>query len=423
MEEPKAKQAATSSEAIIITVEELERRKDRFRKATKEYYEQAEKGYRILHGFCGPTDGVSSGYGSSSAGAFHWIHDEREHPHQPPSRRKRKPSEAPPNERQTPCFRAKSLKRCRRRRFPMPRVAELETDLAERLLESHFGVVDLALREYLSAIRHLVRPAPNLVSSWWQEENEDRPPRTSLVLRLPSVELPLPLPIAFDTSGECLPDRLKRHRSEAVEEEHLAMASVMKTCRESKRTQDLAQKIYDGVRSIREGLRKISVLIEANRNNTYFCCHYDCFRSDSEETIFKPSAILQHTGPGTTTKTSVAWDRKVVDALKLDGYYRWFRDNNGVLLDQNNDDEERDDRDTNGSGGGGSSSVEEDNHHGACSCQEVQEFLVLGEGGEQVNVRISHKRLRKVSVDEQQQQQQKQHRVCHNAPPPQNRKA
>jgi len=373
MQKSKAKQAAMSGETIIITVEELERRKDRFRKATKEYYEQAEKGFRLLHGFCGPNEDVASRLSS----AFHLIQDENE-----PPRRKRKRSEAS----LSPLKRTKSLKRCRRRRFHRPQVPELEADLAERLLESHFQVVDLALQDYLFAIRHLVRPAP---SFFWPQDQEEQsqtsPARHGVVLRLPSVALPLPLPIALDTSGECLPNRLERHRSEATEEEHLAMASVLRTSREAKITQDLAQKIYDGVHSIQENLSKISSLIEANQNNTYFCCHYDCFRSDSEETIFKPSAILHH-----KKGNGVAWDRQVVDALKLDGYYRWFRENNGILLDQTKDDEQRDERESSS---------------GACSCQE---FLVMGEGGKQETVLMSNKRLRRVSVDEQQERQ----RVC-----------
>ena len=325
--ESKSKEAAKAGETIIITVEEMERRKDRFRKATRDYYEQAEKGYRILHGFSNPTNDA----------AFKTKHHEIQDENEPPSSRKRK--------RCSKDFPAPSLKRCGSRQKRISKVPELEADLAIRLLESHYSIVELAMNEYLFAIRNLIRPSPSLLPRL--EPTPDghyyqQGPRSSIsllesdgfLLRVPSVMLPLPLPIAFDTSEESVERRLKRHRLEVMEEEHMAMASFMTALRESKTTKDLAKKIYEGTQSIQMSLNKVSLLIEANRHNTFFCFHYDCFRSDSEATIFKPSAILK----GSSNSDQLTWDQEVVDARVLDGYFRWFRNNNGVLLNQHNND-------------------------------------------------------------------------------------
>lgn len=305
------KSPAKSGKAVIITVEELERRKERFRRATKEYYEQAERGYRSLHGFCSKVDGVrfsneDSAFSRSVTG-------------------KRKRVEDPTNT----FF---PLKRCRRRRNQM-QVPELEADLARSLLESHFAIVELAMKEYLFSIKHLIRPAPSLLRPSQQISRVAYREGESILLTMPTISpisVALPLPIAFDGNqqGECLQTRLQRHLSEATEEQDMAMASAMQAVRESKITEGLARKVYNGIDPICAALRKVSALIEVNRNNTFYCCHYDSFQSETEPTI-------DTTLCGKQGETSAVWDREVVEAQKLDGYYNWFRANNGVLLIQN----------------------------------------------------------------------------------------
>lgn len=373
--ESKSKESAKAGETIIITVEEMERRKDRFRKATRDYYEQAEKGYRVLHGFC------SRGNATFSNTKLHEIQDENEPPST--SRKRKRCSDALP---------VPSLKRCRQGPKRNIKVPELQADLALRLLESHYSIVELAMNEYLFAIRHLIRPSPSLLprleptpeGHYYQQG-----PRSSIsvmesdgvLLRLPSVMLPLPLPIAFDTSDESVERRLKRHRLEVVEEEHMAMASFMSALRESKITKDLAKKIYEGTQSIQMSLNKVSLLIEANRHNTFFCFHYDCFRSDSEATIFKPSTLLKGSGES----EQQTWDQEVVDARVLDGYFRWFRDNNGVLLNHNG---KKHNKNQNTSSSGGDQNQ---------TCEAFHR--------DKNTVGRSTKRPRKVSVDEEQRHQ------------------
>eukprot|EP00533_Pseudo-nitzschia_delicatissima_P008498 CAMPEP_0116090152 /NCGR_PEP_ID=MMETSP0327-20121206/6802_1 /TAXON_ID=44447 /ORGANISM="Pseudo-nitzschia delicatissima, Strain B596" /LENGTH=353 /DNA_ID=CAMNT_0003581383 /DNA_START=116 /DNA_END=1174 /DNA_ORIENTATION=+ len=304
------KSPGKSGKAVIITVEELERRKERFRRATKEYYEQAERGYRSLHGFCSKRDGIrfaneESTFSRSGTG-------------------KRKRVEDPTNT----FF---PLKRCRRRRNQM-QVPELEADLARSLLESHFAIVELATKEYLFSIKNLVRYSPSFLRSSQQLSRVTYREGETILLRVPTISpisVALPLPIAFDTNqqGECLQTRLQRHLLEASEEQDMAMASAMQAVRESKITEGLARKIYNGIDPICSVLRKVSSLIETNRNNTFYCCHYDSFQSDTEPTIDTTLCGKR--------ETSAVWDRKVVEAQKLDGYYSWFRANNGVLLVQN----------------------------------------------------------------------------------------
>ena len=186
--------------ALTITVEELERRKERFRRATKEYYEQAERGYRSLHGFCSKCDDIRFGneestFSRSGTGKRKRVEDPT--------------STFPP------------LKRCRRRRNQM-RVPELEADLARSLLESHFAIVELATKEYLFSIKNLVRPAPSLIRPSQQLSRVTYREGETILLRVPTISpisVALPLPIAFDTNqqGECLHTRLKRHLLEATD--------------------------------------------------------------------------------------------------------------------------------------------------------------------------------------------------------------
>lgn len=359
--ESKRKETAKAGETIIITVEELERRKDRFRKATRDYYEHAEKGFRILHGFCNRNN--DKFYKKKL------LQDENE----PPGRRKRKrgcSKERP----------SSSLKRCRQRLKRTSKIPELEAELAQRLLESHYSIVDIAMSDYLFAIRHLIRPSPSLLPRL-EAPNISLLERDEVLLRVPTVVLPLPLPIAFDTSDESVERRLKRHHQEVTEEEHVAMASFMTALRESKITKDLAKKIYEGIQSIRASLNKVSSLIEVNRHNTYFCFHYDFFPSDSEQaTIFKPSAILK----GGADREQQSWDKEVADARVLDGYFRWFRQNNGVLLVQNSQQHDNDDV------------------HKQQENEELgNEILVESEScSSRQNLLRNSKRPRKVSVDE-----------------------
>ena len=375
--ESKRKETAKTGETIIITVEELERRKDRFRKATRDYYEHAEKGFRILHGFCNRNN--DKFYKKKLLE----LQDENE----PPGRRKRKRGCS--KERLVP-----SLRRCRQRLKRTSKIPGLEADLAQRLLESHYSIVEIAMSDYLFAIRNLIRPSPSLLprlepasEEHYQHGNRSNISlleRDGVLLRVPTVVLPLPLPIAFDTSDESVERRLKRHCQEVTEEEHVAMASFMTALRESKTTKDLAKKIYEGTQSIRTSLNKVSSLIEANRHNTYFCFHYDCFPSDSEQaTIFKPSAILK----GGADRGQQTWDQEVADARVLDGYFRWFRENNGVLLVQNSQHHDNDDvlpKQQNEELLVGSEILVESE---SCSCRPVLR---------------NTKRPRKVSVDEEQ---------------------
>eukprot|EP00531_Pseudo-nitzschia_arenysensis_P015399 CAMPEP_0116138454 /NCGR_PEP_ID=MMETSP0329-20121206/12792_1 /TAXON_ID=697910 /ORGANISM="Pseudo-nitzschia arenysensis, Strain B593" /LENGTH=367 /DNA_ID=CAMNT_0003633441 /DNA_START=354 /DNA_END=1454 /DNA_ORIENTATION=+ len=301
-----SKSATVNGKAIIITVEELERRKERFRRATEEYYEQAERGYRSLYGFCSQHTGKRK------------IMEESKETSLP--------------------LRRKSLKRCRRRRNQI-QVPELEADLARSLLESHFAIVELATKEYLFSIRNFICPAPSLFRPSHQLSRVTLREGEGFLLRVPTISpmsmaLPLPLPVAFNTTqqGECLETRLLRHISEITEEQDMAMASAMQAAQESKITEGLAKKIHQGTDSIRVALKKISALIEANRNNTFYCCHYDSFQSETEPTFDTKSALTMNQKGGTS---AISWDRKVVEAQKLDGYYSWFRANNGVLLIQN----------------------------------------------------------------------------------------
>ena len=266
-----------------------------------------------------------------------------------------------------------SLKRCRRRRSPtpVPKSGSLQSELARSLLKSHFEIVKVAMKEYLTSIQRLIQPAPSLlrpIQPWQYQVHDGNHPGNmpfhltngtlleadGVLVRLPTLSplqlpLPLPLPVAFDQNqqyGECLQSRLHRHFSEAIEEQHMAMASMMVAVRESKLTEEFAKSIHNGIDSIQVALQKISALIEANRNNTFYCCHHDYHRPgfDDEGSITTPShetAVTKHQA------NKAPWKTTVVEALKLDGYYRWFRANNGVLLTRTKDDANSD-----SSGGG-----------------------------------------------------------------------
>lgn len=318
----------------IITVEELERRKDRFRRATKEYYEQAERGVRRLYGFDnrGVTDGDSDG---DSDGAS--------------NERIRKRIAAMGFEVSAAvAVPRNSLKRCRGRRYQTTvhkLEHEHEAELARCLLESHFEIVELAIGEYLSSIRTLIRP----VRQWQQQEQRDdrndlAGRRLASGISAEDEELSLPSPsqspIPFDENqlGECLQSRLHRHHSEVAEEQHMAMASVMAAVREMKLTEGLAKKIHNGIDSIQNALRRICASIEANRNSTFYYCHYECdgLGSDVAATTRGCESNPDASGIGNqemeNDEGTANWNKTVVEALKLDGYYRWFRANNGVLL-------------------------------------------------------------------------------------------
>ena len=366
---------------IIITVEELERRKDRFRKATKEYYEQAERGFRSLHGFCSRRSDV----GRYNRNANENANASANHNETEPLSRKRTRilSAEASGERMMMMLplgnkNNSSLKRFRhRRRRDQSRheVPELEADLAQNLLESHFAVVELASEEYLYSIRNLVRLAPSTILPLRQLQFEDQQGHSLAVatatflvegegflVKVPSSLSSVPLPIAaFDdansnssqsqSGGKSLQSRLHKHVSEATEEQHVAMASLMAAVKESKITEELAKTIYERIESILVALRNVSLWIQANKGNTFYCYHYDCncFRSESDSnseatqyTYKTPSASVQQLVRrqkyGASGGCGASWDRRVVEALKLDGYYRWFRENNGVLLIGNEND-------------------------------------------------------------------------------------
>lgn len=321
---PDIKPTILARNVEIFTVEELERRKHRFRRAAKEYY-QAEREFRCIHGFCNSYDSETN--------------------------RKRK-REVENGALDVP-FKS-TLRRCRPRRSGTdvsqrsPKTG-LETEFAKCLLESHFEVLEKAIQDYLFSIKGLLRP----IRRTWRQPPQDplHPPRLQrdrsssdpigvpphrlpsgtavegVLLRLPQLlplTLPLPLPLPLDKNqlGECLQSRMLRHHSEALEEKHMAMASAMVAVRETRVTEELAKKIHCGVDSIQVALKQISALIEANRDNTFYYYHYDCKGIGWEEVADK--------------EAKTPWNRTVVEARKLDGYYRWFRANNGVLLTSTN---------------------------------------------------------------------------------------
>ena len=200
-----------------MTIDEFERRKDRFRRATKEYYEQAERNFRCLHGF------GSNCYASKQA-------------------RKKMSNDVA----QVEAIPKRTLKRCRPRRSTgvMPIASKLEAELVLRLLESHFRIVIRAIENYFLTITNLVRPWPK------------------------------PLPVPCDNCHK-LSQRLDRHHSEAGEELLVAMASVMAATRETRVTKELAQKIYEQIESVCMALRQVTALLRANSHNMFHCCRYD----------------------------------------------------------------------------------------------------------------------------------------------------
>lgn len=185
----------------------------------------------------------------------------------------------------------------------------LESELALRLLESHFRIVELAIGEYLVSIQSLMQPIGQL------QHSGSNPERNSLE---PTLQLSSLL-FAEHQPCECLQSLLHRHYTEAVEEQDKAMASKMASVKECKITGEFAKKILEHVDSIRVALRRLSSL----RGNVCFYCHLD--EDANCGTSTQDMAIVSHNAPA-------SWDRTVVEALKLDGYYRWFRANNGVLL-------------------------------------------------------------------------------------------
>jgi hypothetical protein len=109
----------------------------------------------------------------------------------------------------------------------------------------------------------------------------------------------------------------------------------MLAVRETKLTEELAKNIHNGVDAIQIALRKISALIEANSDSTFYYYRYnDCHHrpgsgAAASNSIDQPeSAVANQQEKGSTA----SWNRTVVEARKLDGYYRWFCANNGVLL-------------------------------------------------------------------------------------------
>jgi len=375
---------ARSGDINIVTVEEFERRKDRFRRATKEYYEQAERDFRSLQGFCGRGDSSHN----EQRGSYYWG---------------KKKIAGKGNDGAVPVPlvppKKNSLKRCRRRRsssyttevihYHKP---ELEMELAKNLLESHFKIVESSIEEYLVAITSLVRPV-----RWWRHDQPRQRDGNSgsssgsgshnypegvwnyhqnypmggsgmagnngegFLLQVP---LSLPFDHKHQEYGECLQSRLHRHHAEVVEEKHMAMASVMLAVRETKLTEELAKKIHNGVDAIKIALRKISALIEANRDSTFYYYRYnDCHhRPGFGAAASSSSSSTSTTSTNATFTTSfltdieqpelavanqqhegstAPWNRTVVEARKLDGYYRWFRANNGVLLIGKNSDDNR----------------------------------------------------------------------------------
>jgi hypothetical protein len=368
---------ARSGDINIVTVEEFERRKDRFRRATREYYEQAEREFRCLQGFCSRGDSCNyrgkkriAGKGNDGAVPV--------------------PVVAP---------RKNSLKRCRRRRSSSRTTEvihchkpelEMEMELATNLLESHFKIVESSIEEYLVAITSLIRwrhdqPRQrdrNIGSSsasafhnyrervwnyhYHQNQNQNHSMGGSGMAGNNGEEflLQVPLPLPFDHKhqeyGECMQSRLHRHHAEVVEEKHMAMVSVMLAVRETKLTEELAKKIQNGVDAIQNALRKILALIKANRDSTFYyyryihCHHRPGFgdAATSGTTSSSTSTNATFTTPFLTgidhiesavanqqhESSTAPWNRTVVEAWKLDGYYRWFRANNGVLLIGKNSD-------------------------------------------------------------------------------------
>lgn len=246
---------------------------------------------------------------------------------------------------------------------------ELEQDLARCLLESHCRIVELAIEQYRSSIQNQTRIIVRLLE---RERHNDDDNNEQQHRRQQQQENN----ICNNNSGgnhpryvaKSLAEGIQRtlacHRREVVEEQYIAMASIMVAVRETKLTENFARKIRNGVDTILNALQRSADRIEIYRvasNSSYYsatemlisnvqrpfqyresnhyynnsdnaapAAHNDDDRNRQGAPIVGDVDVEEESS--SSSSSNEIWDRTIVEALKVDGYYRWFHANNGVLL-------------------------------------------------------------------------------------------
>lgn len=322
---------------------ELECRKDRFRKATKAYYEEAEREYRRLNGF----------YCSHTSCHSHERVKEKESTYTEEKERmkmKRTTAAVTPNnntfKRQRPrAMYAANNKKTININMDMETAAaaakpvhkpELELDLAHYMLESYYRIVELAIEGYLKTIRNFVL----LVRQQLQRQRQRA--RVQVEVQVQEITGGRHYHNNNDNDNnnnnnwERIQSRLQRHHAEVVEEQHIAMASAMVAVRETKITGKFAKKIHNCLGSVLIALRSV---INSNRNGNNIpsvSITINTIQPLPAAAIRKKEQhIMDSDSDHDVNNECAVWDRTVVEALKLDGYYRWFCKNNGVLIGNN----------------------------------------------------------------------------------------
>lgn len=325
---------------------ELECRKDRFRKATKAYYEEAERDYRRLNGFdcCHTSSCHTSSHEHERERVKEKESTNTEEREKTRIKRTAPSAVAAPNsntfKRQRP--RAMDHAANNKTMHMMGAAAavaakpvhkpELELELAHNMLESYYRIVELAIEEYLKSIRKFVL----LV------RQQRARTRAQVQVQVQVQEITGGRQYHNNNNNnnwEWIESRLQRHHAEAVEEQHIAMASAMVAVRETKITGEFAKQIRNCLDSVLIALRSvINSNSNSDSNNIPYIITITAIQPLPAAAIRKKeqhNMDIDSGGDHDDNNECAVWDRTVVEALKLDGYYRWFCKNNGVLIGNN----------------------------------------------------------------------------------------
>jgi hypothetical protein len=343
--------------------------RERFRRAMREYFETAESEFRCAHGLCCRNeDNGNSKMQLTRKRKRQWVDDATTipadviietrggHGNDNDVRKYEQKSVGAcancgafsnKNDRyaEDGNFRSMPLRRCPKRPQYSTQVAspllgdslvapakpvhkpELEQELVRCLLEAYFRIVELAIEGYRHSIkqqtqilrrelRHQLRGDSNELHSHSRKGDASS---------------------SYNSICSWVKNELEGHYAEVQEEKHMSIASVMVAVKETRVTEVFANKIHTAVSGILADLHGsiITFTICALGNRELHPSNGEEENRGHNENPFNSTKRKSNNlkiSDDTSSHAEEVWDRTVVDALKIDGYYRWFRVHNAVVL-------------------------------------------------------------------------------------------
>lgn len=205
---------------------------------------------------------------------------------------------------------------------------ELGQELVHCLLEAYFRIVEMAIEGYRYSIKQqtqiLIRELRHQLQVDSNEQHShSRKGDTSS---------------CYNSICSQVKNELEGHYVDVQEEKHMAIASVMVAVKETRVTEVFANKIHTAVSAILTDLHDciVTFTISTPGNRELHPSNGEEDNRGFDENPFNNSTVHMtdqlKISDDATSRENEVWDRTVVDALKIDGYYRWFRVHNAVVL-------------------------------------------------------------------------------------------